>query len=243
MGTLTSYKLLAFDVYGTLVDWETGVVDALGPLQSKSSSKPFTREELLHVYHELEASEQTANPSMAYSEILATIHPKIASKLGLPAPTDDENEAFGNSIGLWPAFPDSVNALQRLSKHYKLVVLSNVDRASFSRTNEGPLDGVKFDAILTAQDIGSYKPDLRNFKYMLDYAQREFGIEKDQVLSTAQSQFHDHYPAKKLGLRGVYIARKGAVMGNVEEDKQLYDWKFDTLGEMADAVEEKAAPG
>ena len=77
---------------------------------------------------------------------------------------------------------------------------------------------------------------------MLDHAKQEFGITKDQVLSTAQSQFHDHYPAKKMGLRSVYIARKGAVMGNVEESKQVYDWKFDTLGEMADAVEKELGP-
>ena len=239
MSALTSYKLLAFDVYGTLVDWETGVVNALKPLLSKDSTRNFTREELLHLYHDFEALEQTANPSMAYSEILATIHPRIASKLGLPAPTAEENTAFSTSVGIWPAFPDTVDALKRLSKHYKLVVLSNVDRASFSRTNGGPLGGVEFDAVLTAQDIGSYKPDLRNFEYMLEYARREFNIEKDQVLSTAQSQFHDHYPAKQLGLRSAYIARKCAVMGNVEESKQVYDWKFDTLGEMADAVEKE----
>ena len=239
MSSLTSYRLLAFDVYGTLVDWETGVINALEPLLSKDSTKSFTREQLLHVYHECEVSEQKTNPSMAYSDLLATIHPKISSKLGLPAPTHDEDKAFGNSVGIWPAFPDTVDALKRLSKHYKLVVLSNVDRASFSRTNEGPLAGVQFDAVLTAQDIGSYKPDLRNFEYMLDHAKQKFDITKDQVLSTAQSQFHDHYPAKKMGLRSVYIARKGAVMGNVEESKQVYDWKFDTLGEMADAVEKE----
>ena len=238
---LTSHKLLAFDVYGTLVNWEPGVVDALGPLLSKDSSKTYSREELLQVYSEFEVSEQKANPSMEYAEILATIHPKIASKLGLPAPTTEENKAFGESVGIWPAFPDTVDALKRLSKYFKLVVLSNVDRASFSRTNAGPLDGVKFDAILTAQDIGSYKPDQRNFEYMLEYAQREFGIEKDEVLSTAQSQFHDHHPAKKLGLRSVYIARQGAVMGNVPEEQQVYDWKFETMGKMAEAVEEEAA--
>ena len=239
--TLTSHKLLAFDVYGTLVDWETGVVNALGPLLSRNSSKEYTREELLQVYHEFEAAEQTANPAMEYSELLATIHPKIASKLGLPDPTTAEDQAFGNSVGIWPAFPDTVDALKRLSEFYKLVVLSNVDRASFSLTNAGPLGEVKFDAILTAQDIGSYKPNLRNFEYMLEHAQREFGVEKDEVLSTAQSQFHDHHPAKKLGLRSVYIARPGAVMGNVAQEQQVYDWKFDTLGDMAAAVENEAA--
>jgi 2-haloalkanoic acid dehalogenase type II len=241
MTNLTSYQLLCFDCYGTLIDWETGVVDSLEPLLSKDPSKSYTREEILHIYHEFEAAEQTANPSMQYSEILATIHPKIAARLGLLAPSAEADKAFGESVGAWPAFPDTVDALKRLSKYYKLVILSNVDRASFSRTNAGPLDGVKFDAILTAQDIGSYKPDLRNFEYMLDHAKREFGIDKAQVLSTAQSQFHDHYPAKKIGLCSVYIARKGAVMGNVTESKQVYDWKFETLGDMADAVEKEAA--
>jgi 2-haloalkanoic acid dehalogenase type II len=129
-----------------------------------------------------------------------------------------------------------VEALRRLAKHYKLVVLSNVDRASFAKSNAGSLQGVPFDMIITAQDIGSYKPDLRNFEYMLTAVEREYGIPPSQVLQTAQSQFHDHQPARKVGIRSVWIERVGATMGNLEDP--IFDWRFGTLGEMADALEE-----
>lgn len=91
--------------------------------------------------------------------------------------------------------------------------------------------------VITAQDVGGYKPDLRNFEYMLDAVKEEFGVEREQVLQTAQSQFHDHQPAKKVGVKSVWIVRPGAIMGNVGEE--IYDWKFDTLGDMADAVEKE----
>jgi FMN phosphatase YigB (HAD superfamily) len=115
------------------------------------------------------------------------------------------------------------------------VVLSNVDRASFAKSNAGSLQGVSFDMILTAQDIGSYKPDLRNFEYMLSAVQREFGVGPGQVLQTAQSQFHDHQPARKVGIKSVWIERTGALMGN--RGDPIFDWRFETLGQMADAVE------
>ncbi|KAF2248290.1 HAD-like protein [Trematosphaeria pertusa] len=151
----------------------------------------------------------------------------------------EESKAFGDSVGKWPVFPDTVEALKRLSKVYKLVVLSNVDNTSFSASNAGPLQGFQFDAALTAQDIGSYKPDLKNFEYMLKEVKERFGVEKEQVLQTAQSQFHDHHPSKEIGLKSCWIYRPGAIMGNREDP--VWDWKFDTLGEMADAVEKELA--
>ncbi|KAK8075612.1 hypothetical protein PG997_010275 [Apiospora hydei] len=235
---LSDYRLLCFDVYGTLVDWETGILTALKPLlAANDASTKFSNEHLLTVYHELEAAQQAETPSMQYSQLLATVHPKLAARLGLSshAPTDAESQAFGNSVGAWPAFPDTVDALRRLQKHYKLVVLSNVDRESFAATNAGPLQGVPFDLIVTAQDVGTYKPDLGNFEHMLRRVEAEFGVKPEQVIQTAQSQFHDHHPAKKVGLKSSWIVRPGAIMGNRGEE--LYDWKFDTLGEMADVLE------
>jgi len=237
MARLTDFKLLSFDVYGTLVDWETGILAALKPLLSKATSEIPNPQKLLDIYHELEREQQAKTPDMQYSQLLAAIHPQLAEKLKLPAPTAAESAAFGNSIGAWPAFPDTVEALRRLQTTYKLVVLSNVDRASFAASNAGPLAGIKFDGILTAQDIGSYKPSLRNFEAMLEFARAEFGIAKGEVLQTAQSQFHDHQPAKKMGIASVWIARAGAKMGN--RDEEIYDWKFETLGEMADAVDKE----
>lgn len=234
---LSDFKVLTFDCFGTIIDWEKGALAALQPLLDKNNAS-FTREHLLTTYHEFEASQQAETPDLNYDQLLATIHPKIAARLGLPAPTPEESAAFGATVGIWPAFPDSVDALRRLGKHYRLVILSNVDRASFSRTNAGPLEGVPFDLIITAQDIGSYKPDARNFEYMIREVGEKFGVPKEAILQTAQSQFHDHHPAKKAGIRSSWIVRPGAVMGNRAEE--IYDWKFDTLGEMADAVEAEA---
>jgi 2-haloalkanoic acid dehalogenase type II len=234
MTNLKDYRLLCFDVYGTLIDWESGIIAALQPILSKTSTN-FTREHLLTTYHDLESTQQKQTPDLPYSALLSSIHPTLADRLGLPPPTEEENTTFGASVGSWPAFPDTVDALRRLSKHYKLVVLSNVDRDSFAKSNAGSLQNVPFDLIITAQDIGSYKPDLRNFEYMLDAVGREFGFGAGQVLQTAQSQFHDHLPARKVGVRSVWIDRAGALMGNLGEP--VFDWRFATLGEMADAVE------
>ncbi len=161
---------------------------------------------------------------------------------------DGEAKEFGRSIGSWPAFPDTVSAMQTLSKHYKLVVLSNVDQDSFSRTLSGPLSGVAFDAIYTAQDIGSYKPDLRNFEYLIEHVRKDFGVGKDEIWMVAQSLVHDHRQVKKMGMRSsVWISRGGEVAGEgpvmgggIEEMKEEVDLgaTFSTLGEFAAAVEE-----
>lgn len=234
MSFLSDYRLLTFDVYGTLVDWESGILSAFQPTLNEHNAH-FSPEQILHVFHGLEAAQQSHTPDMPYSELLATVHPKLAQGLGLPTPTEQQSKAFGESVGNWPAFPDTVAALHRLAKHFKLVVLSNVDRGSFAKTNAGSLQGFPFDLVITAQDIGSYKPDLRNFEYMLNAVKSKFDVNRDQVLQTAQSQFHDHHPAKKSGIKSVWIVRPGAIMGNQKDT--VYDWKFDTLGEMADALE------
>lgn len=238
MSRLAGFRLLCFDVYGTLIDWESGVLAGLQPLLAANNAS-ISREKLLTVYHECEHAQQVATPDMPYNQLLATVHPHVAAKLGFPAPTTEQNAAFGDTIGSWPAFPDTVEALRRLAKHYKLTVLSNVDLASFARSNSGPLVGFPFDAIFTAQDIGSYKPDPRNFEYMLRAVQDRFGVSKDQVLQTAQSQFHDHQPAKKAGIKSSWIVRPGAFIGNVGDG--VYNWKFDTLKDMADALDAELA--
>ncbi|KAK1985135.1 haloacid dehalogenase [Colletotrichum cereale] len=239
MASLKDFRVLTFDVYGTLIDWESGMLAALQPLLEENKRADFSRKHLLEVYHDLEAKQQMKTPDLPYSELLTTIHPQIADRLGLAAPSPEASKAFGASVGRWLAFPDTVDALRRLGKYYKLVVLSNVDRESFAGTNQGPLEGVPFDLVITAQDVGSYKPDQRNFKYMLGKVKDNFGVERDQVLQTAQSQFHDHHPAKEAGIKSSWIVRPGAVMGN--RDREVYDWKFDTLGQMADALEKELA--
>lgn len=235
MAQLSDFKVLCFDVYGTLIDWEEGILSNLQPLLDANNAT-FSKEKLLDVIHECERTQQASTPDLKYHEILTAIHPQIAAKLSLAKPSLDQSNAFGSSVGSWPAFPDTVAALKRLGKHFKLVVLSNVDHESFARSNSGPLEGVKFDLVITAQDVGSYKPDLENFRYMLRETEETLGVPKEQILQTAQSQYHDHHPAKKMGMSSCWIVRPGSVMGN--RSPQLYDWKFDTLGGMADALED-----
>ncbi|KAL8679482.1 MAG: hypothetical protein Q9186_004258 [Xanthomendoza sp. 1 TL-2023] len=237
MPTLRSHRLLSFDVYGTLIDWETGITTSfLSTLPPSSPHPPKTL--ILTHFHTLESTHQKSHPDLPYSQLLTKIHPLLAEKLGLDKPNEETSRRFGESVGDWPAFPDTLDALQRLQKYFKLVILSNTDAVSFAATNRKQLPGIAFDAVITAQDLGSYKPDARNFEFLLRYVEREFGVERGQVLQTAQSQFHDHFPAKGVGVRSVWIVRPGAVMGGLgEKGGEVWDWRFDTLGEMADAVE------
>ena len=141
---------------------------------------------------------------MAYSDILATTYKRLAEAWGLTA-SWDECRAYGRSVKDWQPFPDSVEALAYLKQHFKLVVLSNVDNASFAHSNEKLQ--VRFDAVYTAQDIGSYKPDTRNFEYMMEKLHGT-GVDRSGILHTAESLFHDHVPANRLGLTSCWIYRR-----------------------------------
>ncbi|KAI0376749.1 HAD-like protein [Hypomontagnella monticulosa] len=235
MSNLRDFRVLSFDVYGTLIDYETGILSALESLLAANNGTDIPRLRLLETYHEFEVMQQQETPDMPYSQLLSTILFRMFDRLGLAPPTVKESEAFGSSVGSWPAFPDTVTALRRLAKRYKLVVLSNIDRDSFALTNSGPLEGFPFDLVITAQDIGSYKPDPRNFEYMMKTVKGEFNADKQHIIQTAQSQFHDHHPARAMGITSAWIVRPGAIMGNRE--KEIYTWRFDTLGDMADALE------
>jgi 2-haloalkanoic acid dehalogenase type II len=177
---------------------------------------------------------------MLYSDLLAQVHRRLARAWGVPM-SEDDHRRFGASVQNWPAFPDSAAALQYLKQHYRLVILSNVDRASFAASNRRL--GVAFDAIYTAQDIGSYKPSTANFRYLLDRL-AAFGHGKAEILHTAQSLFHDHAPAKRCGLATAWIDRRqnepgwGATMappGNV-----TWDFRFASLEAMARAHRREA---
>jgi 2-haloacid dehalogenase len=200
---LSQFKVLTFDCYGTLIDWETGIMEALKPLTSRV--KPaLSRDQILGAHARHESTTQLYTPSKRYSELLAVVHKRLAEEWRVPALWEDA-QIYGRSIGSWPAFPDSASALHHLKRHYKLVILSNVDNASFEMSNR-KLE-VAFDAIYTAEDIGSYKPSPRNFEYMLENL-KALGIAKDQILHVAESLFHDHVPANKAGLKSAWIYRR-----------------------------------
>lgn len=137
-------------------------------------------------------------------------------------------------------FPDSIAALQRLSNHYKMVILSNVDQQSFASTLENLTPWVP-DLVLTAEEIGSYKPAQQNFLTMLDVVSNKFEVEKDDVLVVAQSLYADHQPANALGIKSVWIDRNGD--GIDDELRGIrYDWTFSTLSEMANCKAATALP-
>lgn len=147
---------------------------------------------------------------------------------------------YSSKIGEYPAFEDTVAAIQSLEKRYKLIPLSNVDLESFNRTLAGPLKGCNFHAIYTAEDIGSYKPAIANFHYLLEHVKLDFGIEQEQLLHVAQSLFHDHGPAKQVGLQSVWVDRGGLMGGEPEGAKEKYGFKLrvETLRELADIVDD-----
>jgi len=205
---LTDFDTLTFDCYGTLIDWETGIFDALRPWLERAGV-PAGRAEITAAFGAEEAAQQVATPGMLYPELLATVMLRLGRRWKLPV-GDAEAAAFGASIGDWPAFPDSAAALAYLKGHCRLVILSNVDRESFARSNATL--GVGFDAVFTAQDIGSYKPDARNFDYLIDRLAAR-GIDKGRILHTAQSIHHDHVPATRAGLATNWIDRRGAAIG------------------------------
>ena len=156
---------------------------------------------------------------------------------------DQASKEYGAKIGEYPAFDDTIKAIQTLGKRFKLIPLTNVDRESFSRTLAGPLKGCHFDAIYTAQDIGSYKPDLKNFHYLFDHAKSDLGIEKQDLVHVAQSLFHDHRPAKKLDIPSVWVDRKGLIGEKAHGGSEEFGYKLrvETLGELAAIVEEAFA--
>jgi len=237
--TLSDFTTLTFDCYGTLIDWESGIWDAYQPLLHAGGRDDITRRVALAAHADVEHTQQAEAPDLLYPELLARVHAGVAGRFDLETSAELDRD-FGYSIGHWPAFPDTADALRVLKKHYKLVILSNVNREGFAASNRKL--GVTFDAIYTAEDIGSYKPDPRNFAYMLDRLESEHGVSAGDILHTAQSLFHDHVPAANAGLARAWIDRQGLSKGGdwgataKVEDRPEPDFLFPTMGAMAEAV-------
>lgn len=207
-GLFDGVSALSLDCYGTLIDWETGIVQSLAPWMTRHGIE-LERDALLQLYGACESAEEHAHPGLLYPDILRGVMRRLARELGHDV-TDDEVEAFGGSVPAWPAFSDSAEALAYLKQHFKLAVLSNIDHASFAGSAQRL--GVAWDLVVTAEDVGSYKPDLRNFEQLFA-AYADLGVERAQVLHVAQSLFHDIEPANKLELPCVWVDRRHATGG------------------------------
>jgi len=237
---LADFKVLTFDCYGTLIDWETGIWDALQPLLMENGSDEVTREKALEAFGAEESDLEARTPSMPYPEILARVHRAVAKRFGLLS-REELDSAFGATLPHWPAFADTATALRALKQRYRLVILSNVHRDGIAASSRKL--GVRFDAIYTAEDIGSYKPSPRNFEFMLERLGADHGIAPSEILHTAQSLFHDHVPARVFGLANCWIDRQGLSRGGdwgatakVREQPDV-DFLYPSLGALAEAVE------
>ena len=230
---LSDFKVLTFDCYGTLIDWESGILAAIRPLLQRLGGK-VDDESALAAFARHESAIESEQPSLNYRKLLAEAYRRLAKDWGA-APDEAAATRFGNSVPDWPAFADSAAALAYLKQHYKLVILSNVDRASFAESNKKL--GVTFDAICTAEDVGSYKPDRRNFEYVLRRV-KELGLAPKDVLHTAQSLYHDHKPAKALGLATNWIDRRMGKSGTgatMPVEGVTTDFHFPSMAAFAEA--------
>ena len=220
-----SFEVLTFDCYGTLIDWETGILGALRPLVAKHGKK-VSDQELLALYGELEARVE-AGEYKRYREILRQVVRAMGERFGFQA-TEAEMDSLPDSLGAWPPFPDTVAALRRLKSRYQLAILSNTDDDLFAQTAKR-LE-VPFDFVITAQQAGSYKPSLNNFRLAL----KRVGRPKEKVLHVGQSRHHDIAPAHELGLKNVLVTRRGhgATLANAAQpDLEVPDLK--TLADRA----------
>jgi|TARA_B100002003_G_scaffold250688_1_gene291030 2-haloalkanoic acid dehalogenase type II len=199
-------KALSFDCYGTLIDWETGILVALAPWQVCFDVES---EALLAAFARHESAVEAERPDRLYPLVLEEVMRRLGKEFDAEV-SEDEARAFGVSVGNWPAFPDTAAALASLKQHFQLTILSNVDRASFARSNLHL--GVEFDLVCTAEDIGSYKPAQENFAYLLARL-KERGIGPGELLHVAQSLYHDHAPALAMGLETAWIDRRAGKSG------------------------------
>ncbi|KAG2156773.1 haloacid dehalogenase [Suillus bovinus] len=291
---LTSHKVLIFDVYGTLVDWESGIYNSLKTLFPKDTP----REEVLQKYALAELDLQMKDPSVPYSKILDLAWVQLSGQVntslsrGRPAVVTEEGEVsstavaqqdldltsstppasdaerFGASISTWQPFGDTVQALHRLKEHFALVVLSNVDDRSFGgthellklQTHESPNSryptvtlNSPFSLILTAQQLNAYKPDLRVLetalqqvssapRSLLPHPSPPWAVEEREVLVVANSLLHDIEPANLHNLNSVWISRheKNIIGTNPDlKERGVWTWRFETLGDLADAVDQE----
>lgn len=234
---LSEYDALSFDCYGTLIDWETGLLSVLTPW-AREAGLDLTDEELLVAYADNEQRVESENPTALYPAVLAESFRRIGASLGVEV-SDDWADKLGASVPSWPAFPDSPDALASLANDYKLIIVSNVHREGFAGSNVRL--GVAFDRIITAEDVGAYKPAANHFN-ALDTALAELNVPRERLLHVAQSLRHDHVPAKRHGLASVWINRRhdrpgwGATSEPSEEFS--YAMEFPSMADFAAAARE-----
>jgi 2-haloacid dehalogenase len=198
------FTTISFDCYGTLIDWEAGILPVLRSIFS-NHSQSLPDDDILELYGEFEA-EAESGPYQRYREVLQSVVRTFADRLRFEA-SQAEIRSLPESLGAWPPFSDTVAALRALHKRYKLAIISNIDNDLFAETHKH-LD-FEFDVVVTAEQARSYKPSINNFKMAL----RTMAIPPDRLLHVGQSVYHDVVPARSLGIATVWVNRKSARPG------------------------------
>jgi 2-haloacid dehalogenase len=194
-----SVRLITFDCYGTLIDWENGMLAALRPLLSRDGPS-VSDLQILELYGEIEAGLE-AGPYLPYRQVLTQAARELGRRVGVEI-SAEESSVFAESLTRWEPFIDTVPALESLAKRFRLGIISNVDDDLFAATRK-KLAAVEFDFVVTAQQMQSYKPSYRNFEEAI----RRSGLSKDEILHAGQSLYHDIAPANALGIQNVWVNR------------------------------------
>lgn len=200
----SQFEVLTFDCYGTLINWEQGILTALRPVFEMHAIS-INDQQILEAFAAAE-SQAEADSYLTYREILKSVMAALGKRYNFSPPESDMN-SIAESIQHWPPFPDTVAALRKLQSRYKLGILSNIDDDLFAGSARH-LE-IDFDWIITAQQLGSYKPSLSNFRAAIE----RIGLEKNQILHVAQSLFHDIAPAREVGLHTVWVNRRKGESG------------------------------
>lgn len=239
---LARYRALSFDCYGTLIDWEAGIAAVLGPW-SRAAGLDLDDEALLTAYADAEAAVERERPAFRYPDVLAEAFRRVGAALGREV-DDAWAGRLAGSVPEWPAFPDSADALARLARRYRLIIVSNVDREGFAGSN-ARLRG-DFAAVITAEDVGAYKPAENHFR-ALDRVVADLGVERGELLHVAQSLFHDHVPARREGLASVWVNRRHDRPGWGATPQPVDGWsylaEYPSMAALADAADAAFAAG
>lgn len=229
------FELLSFDCYGTLIDWEAGILAALKPVLA-AHGKSIPDDQLLELYGEFESQAETGE-YRSYWEVLRAVVCALAKRMTF-TPGPRELDALANSVPNWLPWPDTVRALKRLRSRYRLAIISNIDDELFSATRR--YLQVEFDSVTTAQQAACYKPGLKIFQIALHKSE----VSPDRVLHVGQSIYHDVLPARSLGLATVWVNRPSlrAGIGAVKSAQGTPDLEVPSVGALADlAVRQEEA--
>lgn len=230
--TLSNYHAISFDCFGTLVDWESGIINALRNA-SDDKLELVSDAQLIAFFLKQESTILADAPGIPYPVALGKTYASILAELEKPCDTIQAMR-FGSSVGEWPIFNDTIKALAYLQRHHKLIILSNIDDASIEATKTRLL--CNFYRTYTAQAIGSFKPALNNFDYLVRHLE-ELGIKKQELLHVSVSRFHDIEPAAVTGIDTVWINRANTLNGTLSIQAEFSPsieptYKFRSLAEM-----------